>query len=835
VSAASTDRAGPGAVTIVGGGVSSLLLGVELLRAGRPVILVTADSPERAGGHLASWSERGYPVEHGFHALFDFYAATRSLLSPLGLLHNFVQGPPYFFIYRGGQLARMYNDARVLMPPLSPRERLDTFTGMRSGLQTVVRLARGDDALLASLDQEEFRSALLRRGAGPRFARSPIVQMFYDFGFHGETPLSAAVGFATMTKLFQGGRMHHFAGPSRPTLIDPLRRRFLAMGGKLRERTTLDAVRLDPSGRRARALRLLDDRGAHDEPVEELVLALDLESTRQLSWLDGPAPSFLDGVQRLSGAVSLSLQAWFEHDPVPAHIDSVLGGLPEPWSTVCPVTRVRRLGPGPHGHELIACGPEVGFAHESDEALSARFLDSMRSLGMKIPRDPSRMHLVLRRNRAPRERYLLTRPGELSLRPLPGRTEIENLCLVGAWLRNAFPTPSVEAASLSVLATRDALLSPRTPSHAPSLRPEPAASTVISPPSAMPSVGRGASTSAREQVAAGLGAPPWSSSHELCPEPPYRHEGTVRLFMVSVDPGALAARRPPGLAFAPGFSSRIALFLTDYDAAYALRDPTGARFTAREVMMAAVVIEPGAMRPPGLFPFVLYIDSDVALAVGREVYGFQKRLGAIEIGPTQASLTRDGLAPGARGAVAPIRLLHGTWSRGEPSLDQPLDLRDGRDFASRSELDALSRAMPQRKALSALGALSVEAMAMLVDGLGGVALYNQASSRSTPGLAAPLLRSTLLRVPARDVSLGPPARLQSARFELAPSMTDPLSALLPAGQDALLAPSGLEFRLGFTIDEASEVAPPQDHAAPPNGHGRGASFQRQAIGGWQSR
>lgn len=724
-------------ITLVGGGIASLLLGVELLRHRFQVELITADSPERAGGHLASWEEQGYPVEHGFHALFDFYVTARSLLEQHQLLDGFIEGPERFFVYRSGELAPMHHGAGSLWPPLTRQARIAGLPGMLPGLQMMERVHRGDEALLAALDAEDFRATLRRLGAGPEFVGSPLVQMFYDFGFNGERRLSSAVAFSVLSRLLRGGRMLHFPGPSRQTLIDPLRRRFLALGGRLRERTRLERVLLDAAGQRVQSILTMTPEGSREETVEELVLGLDLESLRALRW-SGERPRFLRGVQRLQSAVSLSLQVWFERDPAPPWLDSVMGGLPEPWSTVCPVSRVRKQNPGPHGFEFIACGPETGFEGADEEDLLERFCRTMRRVGLVIPENRAGMHAVLRRNSAPQERYLLTRPGELWLRPShdPG---VEGLHLVGAWLRTAFPMPSVEAAAQTVVAVRDTLLRRYDPSN--------------------------------------IRSGPWTSPHELCPAPPYRHEGTTRLFFAEVDPGELAARCPPGLLLAPGFSSKIALFFTEYDGAYALQDPTGVRHQAREIMLAAVVLEPGATRPPGLFPFVLYIDSDVALAVGREVYGFQKRLGTMDFQQDRASLSRKALREGERGVATPQRLLHARWRRGE----------------------AVSGSM------AALAALGGEATAMLVDSLGGVALYNQATPKPVPGLTSPLLRSALLRVPAFDIHLGPMTRLHDARIELTVSPTDPLAALLPRGQDALTSGTGFEFRLGFTIDQATEL------------------------------
>src|SRR5688572_10288303 len=98
-----------GHVCIVGGGVASLLLGVALRERlpEVPVTLITADSAERLGGHLATWDEHGYPIEHGFDALFGFYDAVLPTIERLGLLENFTRSSDKVFIYEQGSLFPM--------------------------------------------------------------------------------------------------------------------------------------------------------------------------------------------------------------------------------------------------------------------------------------------------------------------------------------------------------------------------------------------------------------------------------------------------------------------------------------------------------------------------------------------------------------------------------------------------------------------------------------------------------------------------------------------------------------------------------------------------------
>ena len=127
----------------------------------------------------------------------------------------------------------------------------------------------------------------------------------------------------------------------------------------------------------------------------------------------------------------------------------MITGMPQPFGILCPITRVRATRPPeelPLQHEFIATGPEQGYEDIPDEIIKADFINGLRNSGFRIPDDPRHMHVVLRRNREPFHRYLLTRPGELHWRPAH-QSPMENLCLAGAWVRNEFALPCVEAAA----------------------------------------------------------------------------------------------------------------------------------------------------------------------------------------------------------------------------------------------------------------------------------------------------------------------------------------------------------------------------------------------------
>ena len=163
-------------VTIVGGGIASLLLGCELAPRW-PVTLVTADGPERAGGHLASWDEGGYPVEHGFHTLFACYAAALPMLERHGVGQELVLAPDHFFLHDGERVRRVRNGWRNLLPPLSWQARVRGLRGAAPALTALAGAARGDAAMLARLDGADLRDALRRWGFGRELVESSLIRI----------------------------------------------------------------------------------------------------------------------------------------------------------------------------------------------------------------------------------------------------------------------------------------------------------------------------------------------------------------------------------------------------------------------------------------------------------------------------------------------------------------------------------------------------------------------------------------------------------------------------------------------------------------------------------
>lgn len=276
-------------------------------------------------------------------------------------------------------------------------------------------------------------------------------------------------------------------------------------------------------------------------------------------------------------------------------------------------------------------------------------------------------------------------------------------------------------------------------------------------------------------------------SHPLCLPTPYSKSIVARQFLVSVDPGWLAHDLPPCLAIVPGLEGLGMWGVMEYPAAFSPADPTGAIYSFRELVMAAFVHERGRPAPGnvGLYFLAIYITTDVAVVVGREMYGFPKKEADVAIAPGRITVTRPGLAPDEpSGPVHPIRLVDGAW---EPAGEAPLP-------AAFSRLGASGAAL---------------AMNQLFD----LPFYNhqRICAPRLPDGTRPHV-SRVWKAPLRDVRVRRSAPLGPATFRLGASRTDPIARAAPGLEPVVRALGGVELEVTFAMDGAELVA---DYGAPP--------------------
>jgi uncharacterized protein with NAD-binding domain and iron-sulfur cluster len=747
-------------IAIVGGGIASFVAGITLRERlpNAAITLYSAVSETMIGGQLASWNEQGYPVEHGLHALFGFYDHVLPILKKIGAFENLTRSKKHIFSYERGAIHRF--DLRswpTTYRGFTTAQKVQLLAAAPAIVKIVLDVKRKGIGALDAYDQCDLRALARKHGVPESMLQSGFFRQFYEAAFNAPSELSATVALQSIYKVFSKPWHYYFNSPTTQSMIVPLQRHFThSCRGKIEFNQKLTQVRTDDAGVRVVGLDFEDQAtGArHSVEADEYVLALGLEDFKQIDF--GAIASkhvYFRNVHKLQTVSSFSIQAWFKEDPVPPGIDSMVTGMPQPFGILCPITRVRGTGPAqelPLRHEIIATGPERGYEDIPDETIKAGFIKGLRDAGFKIPDDPLHMHVVLRRNRESFHRYLLTQPGELPLRP-PHQSPLENLCLAGAWVRNEFALPCVDAAAEGAIKVAGLI----------------AARALASPKK----------TAVRLSTSIPRSLP-------LVLPPPYRFPlSTGAFFMVDANAERLTEAIAPDLKLFPGLRSRMLFAVLRHEDVHAQRDSSGALYGYNEVMLAAFVREksPNPFGRMGLYPICLYVDDDTAMAAGREVYGFPKKMARIELGAQELSLVRCGLAPDAvPGRVQPIQVMSANWSA-KPRAETP-------------PVEALSRevppAMSRRFSLPFLGDLARLMVFYNSRHMTQPAARNSLSADS----------SQLTKVPLTDVAVRRVSALHRLRLRVEASVNDPVHLLLPDSDSAeIRAEWGLKVELAFSM------------------------------------
>ncbi|MCC6337663.1 MAG: acetoacetate decarboxylase family protein [Myxococcales bacterium] len=129
-----------------------------------------------------------------------------------------------------------------------------------------------------------------------------------------------------------------------------------------------------------------------------------------------------------------------------------------------------------------------------------------------------------------------------------------------------------------------------------------------------------------------------SPSAHLVPGPYVAGPVEMLAFVMRDDARRLAALLPPGCAPLPGLEDTWLLTVDTFEDVHSRAEAgQGRRFSYREVTPFVPCVGPDLV--PGLFCPELYPDNYLALVLGRELYGFPKRLGRIERGAGQVTLS----------------------------------------------------------------------------------------------------------------------------------------------------------------------------------------------------
>jgi CRP/FNR family transcriptional regulator, cyclic AMP receptor protein len=126
-----------------------------------------------------------------------------------------------------------------------------------------------------------------------------------------------------------------------------------------------------------------------------------------------------------------------------------------------------------------------------------------------------------------------------------------------------------------------------------------------------------------------------SPSARLVPGP-YTADVELRTFVMQDDASRLRGLLPPGCTPLPGLEETWVLVLSHFRDVHSTRVGQQRSFSYREVTPFVPCLGPDSQ--PGLFCPELYPDNYLAILLGRELYGFPKRMGQVHLGPTHVTV-----------------------------------------------------------------------------------------------------------------------------------------------------------------------------------------------------
>ena len=241
----------------------------------------------------------------------------------------------------------------------------------------------------------------------------------------------------------------------------------------------------------------------------------------------------------------------------------------------------------------------------------------------------------------------------------------------------------------------------------------------------------------------------------------------------------------------PGFGGKMLFAALRHEDVHAQRDPSGARYGYNEVLLAAFVREKGlnTIGKMGLFPLCLYVDDDTAMAAGREIYGFPKKMARIELGAHEISVVRRGLAPeAAPGAVRPIEVMSADWSS-KPKVGA-------------SSFETTSATLPHTAKLPFVPPFLGDLARLIV-------FYNTLHmTQAGAGNCESAHRSQLTKVALADVEVRSLSTLHDLRLRIDASVNDPVYLLTQSDPNAagVRAGWGVKVELAFSMGPGRTVS-----------------------------
>ncbi|MGE4234621.1 MAG: FAD-dependent oxidoreductase [Bacteriovoracia bacterium] len=609
-------------IAIIGGGVTSLAAGI-FLRDSFPkasIELYTDVIRDTMGGHLSSWNENGYSVEHGFHALFGFYDQALQLVERVGALDNFEKSPEHVFVYHNKRI-RKFDTNRVLsFNGFTLRERVALSRFFVEMLKLGASTRFHGMEYYKKYDHIDFKSWAVRAGVPKSIAASTFFDQFYAAAFNDPHEMSAFVALQSLHGCIQKPWHYYFKKPSRQALILPLADYFTKQcKGKIFFDHKLLSVKSGSNVENVESVTVRNIRKEKEVKADYYIVATGLEDFKKIRFepkiLDLP---YFKNIQRLRGVSSLSIQAWFKEDPVPKEVDTFIGSLPKPFVVVCPISKAsksRAHGKKQYPHELIACGSEEGFENIKDSELIHNFISDLKKAGFQFKGDVRHgkdAYYKLRRNNDSAHRYLLTLPGQFELRP-EAQSPLANLLLAGAWTKNDWALPCVEGCVSSARKAAQVILE-------------------------------------KEDLKTRRNLQKTRQCYEigsLVFPPPYSFPKSKGVFFRIKKKENYDLNLPLGLKLVEKTRNELLLSIFRHENVLCKYDPTQTKYYYNEVMLSVFVKD--QKQRHGLFPICLFLDDDTAVAAGREVYGFPKKLAQVQFDSKSIAIFRN------------EELIKGTW------------------------------------------------------------------------------------------------------------------------------------------------------------------------------
>lgn len=428
-------------VVIVGGGLSGLSAGVNLVAHGIPVVLL--EQKPHLGGRAYSFVDAatGETVDNGQHVLIRGYAATMRLLKTIGTTSLLAMQPtPVLTFHHPSKGFRTFR-LPALPSPLHLVAGVlgsDLFAAadrlgiLRAGL--AMRRCRGEsEQRIASMTVGEWLSSVGQSEEAVRSFWEPLAVSIMN---ELVTSASALLFVRSLRTAFLEDRANAALAIPAVGLSDlyaiPSREFLLRQGGNVRCSTRV--VKLAASQGRMTGVTLPDGSVVEASAV---ILALPPAEAQAVLPDELVSKGFLASSSGLSFSPIVSTHLWFRREVMKEDVVGLIGRTTQ-W-----VFNRRRLAPGEAEGEHVSA--TISAAHDivgkTQEEIVAAVMRDLRSAFGEIP-EPWHS-LVIREKRA----TFSATPEAEKLRP-GQTTPVRNLFLAGDWTATGLPA-TIEGAVIS--------------------------------------------------------------------------------------------------------------------------------------------------------------------------------------------------------------------------------------------------------------------------------------------------------------------------------------------------------------------------------------------------